>query len=424
MKRIIFPLALLLLTACHTKQDQITQQEDYNNYLASNQTKTTSRFFELWNSKIKPDSLQLLSFGNVASEYNRYFKETGDITFLKQAEKALTKAVEIANINKEGYLRALARNYISQHRFKEALSLAEEALALKGGKKETHSLLFDVHMELGNYSKAEAYLDSIRNPSEFGYLIRIAKWNDHIGDLETTIRFMEKAMQKAESSKNKGLRIWSYSNIADYYGHAGKIKESYENYLKTLRLDPYNAYAKKGIAWIVFSHEKNPDEALRILNAVTEKYGAPDYFLLKAEISDFLDDSSGFTQNMDAFYKKAEDKNYGEMYNSHKVHFYLDHTRDTDRALQLALKEVQNRPTPESYNLLAATYLKMQKYKNALTVVEKQIAGKTFEPAILLNAAKVYKANNRLDKVNEIKPELISAVYELGPSSVATIAKL
>ena len=424
MKRIALLMLVLLVTACHKNKDQITSITDYNKYLEINHTKTTSKFFELWNKKIKPDSLQLLSFGNVASEYNRYFKETGDINFLKKAEIALAKAVEIASINKEGYRRALARNYISQHRFKEALQLAQEAQKLGGGLIATQQLLFDVHMELGNYKTAKAYLDSIQNPADFGYLIRVAKWNDYKGDLDTTIRFMEKAMAKAESSKNKTLQLWSYSNIADYYGHAGRIEDSYKYYLKTLALENHNAYAKKGIAWIVFSHEKNPKEALRILDIVTQNYDAPDYYYLKAEIADFMRDKSEKAKNLDRYYESVNSLAYGDMYNAYNVGFHLENSKDYSKALDLALKEIENRPTPESYDLLVTTYLKMNKPKKALDLVEEHIMGKTFEPSILYHVAEVYKANQDLDKVEELKAELLGAIYELGPAAQDEIENL
>jgi hypothetical protein len=40
----------------------------------------------------------------------------------------------------------------------------------------------------------------------------------------------------------------------------GRIQESYDSYLKNIRIDNYS-YALKGIAWIVFSHERNTKEA-------------------------------------------------------------------------------------------------------------------------------------------------------------------
>ncbi|MEX0362678.1 MAG: hypothetical protein AB3N10_17015, partial [Allomuricauda sp.] len=118
MRLVLTLVTIFMVISCTTKEQKFaTNPNDYNKFLITEAPKTTSKYFELWNSKITPDSTQLLSFGNVASEYNRYFKNTGDIKFLKKAEKALTKAVEIAAINKSGYYRALARNYISQHQF-------------------------------------------------------------------------------------------------------------------------------------------------------------------------------------------------------------------------------------------------------------------------------------------------------------------
>ncbi|MEB8344451.1 hypothetical protein OO010_00195 [Flavobacteriaceae bacterium KMM 6898] len=425
MKYLFLFVPLLFLFSCENlEQTQVTNQKDYNKFLVSNPSRTTSSYYELWNSKIKPDSIQLTSFGIVAGEYNRYFQNTGDITYLKRAEQVLKKAVDIAAIGKAGYQRALARNYIAQHRFREALQLAEAARQWGSGVVDTQSLLFDIHMELGSYSQAEKYLDSIKNMSQFGYLIRAAKWNDHKGDLDTTIRFMEMAKQKAENSNNSELMLWSYTNIADYYGHAGKIKESYDYYLKSLQLDPKNAYAKKGIAWIVFSYEKNPEEALRILDSVTKDYSAPDYYLLKSEIAAFQNNEIESLVNLDKYYMAVQNPSYGEMYNAYNVSLYLEKTGQYEKALMIAEKEVLNRPTPHSYDLLAYSYFKIGEKNKALQVVEEHIFGKTFEPNILYHTAEIYKANGKMSKVKELKEELSDAAYELGPNMANKISKL
>lgn len=421
----LFILGIILMVAsCQTEKEFETRANDYNKYLNTKTPKTSSKYFKLWNSKIKPDSIQFFSFGNVASEYNRYFKNTGDVQYLKKAEKALGKAVEIAAINKSGYLRALARNYISQHRFKEALELAKAARLLGSGLKESQSLLFDVHMELGNYGEAHKYLDSIQDMSDFGYLIRVAKWNDYKGDLETTISFMEKAIQKAESGKNKSLMVWSYSNIADYYGHAGRIEDSYQHYLKTLALDPNNAYAKKGLAWIVFSYEKNSKEALRILDSVNKGYNAPDYFLLKAEIAGFMGDEEMATQNTDAYHKLVRDPAYGSMYNAHNIDFLIEYATNYRKALEIAKAEIKNRATPETYSLLAYTLFKTGDQEAALEIIKNHVEGKTFEPAVLLRVSEIYKASGMVEQLVHLKKELRAAQYELGPLSHEKIRAL
>lgn len=423
MKLLKTCIILILLSSCKQGNQMITNPEDYAVYLHTEQPKTTSKYFELWNSKIRSDSTQLLSFANVAGEYNRYFKTTGNIDFLKKAEKALTKAVEIANIGKESYARALARNYISQHRFKEALNMANLAAHVGGGKKETQALFFDVHMELGNYQLAEKYLDSLKNMADFGYLIRNAKWNDYQGNLNTTIRFMEMALERAESSKSRNLKLWSYTNLGDYYGHAGRLDDSYNCYLKALELDPGNAYAKKGIAWIVFSHERNGMEALHILDAITEQYSSPDYDLLKAEIAEFMGDTKAMITHKANYNVLVQKPGYGTMYNVHNVDYYIENAK-YDSAVELAHQEIENRPTPESYSLLAKTYLKMGENKKALNLVENKIIGRTYEPEVLLNVAQVYRANKQYEKVNALKNELQEAVYELGPLSLEKIEML
>ncbi|MFS4467989.1 tetratricopeptide repeat protein [Maribacter sp. 2210JD10-5] len=425
MKTIVVLVSIIFFISCSPENEgQIAKKQDYNAFLKTAPSGTTSKYFELWNSKIKPDSAQLLSLGKVASEYGRFFKETGNITYLKKAEKALVKATEIANVGKAGYRRALARNYISQHRFKEALRLAEEAQQIGGGRAQTRNLLFDIHMELGNYTVAEKYLDSIRNMSDFDYLIRLSKWNDYKGDLDTTIKFMERAKTIAETSKNKGLMLWSFTNLADYYGHAGRIKDSYDHYLKALALDENNAYAKKGIAWIVYSHDKNPTEALRILDAITKTYDAPDYHLLKAEIADYMGNEPVHKSNLDNYFLQVEKLGYGDMYNGYTLDLYLEETKQYGKAMEIAKQEVSNRPTPESYSWLAYTYYKIGDIAKAQELMDAYVDGKTLEPGLLYKAAEVYKANGKFNKVKEIKEELMGALYELGPSMREQIHKL
>lgn len=427
MKYTLILIVLILSLSCaekHRNDIAITHVEDYKKYLDIPAPKTTSKYFELWNSKIRPDSMQLTSFGIVAGQYNSYFQATGDIVYLLQAEQALKRACKIAAIGKANYYRALARNYIAQHRFKEALEWAQKAQALGSGHKETQGLLFDVHMELGNYGDAEHVLNTLRNTSDFGYLIRAAKWNDHQGDLKTTLWFMEMAKSRAEASKNRDLRLWCYTNLGDYYGHAGAIRESYAHYLRALELDPANAYAKKGIAWIVFSHERKPKEALRILNAITKHHSAPDYYLLKAEIAEYMGDEKEKNRNLDSYFNAVKQAAYGEMYNAFNIGLYLDELMANHKAIALAEREVRNRPTPETYDLLAYSHFRSGNSKKALELIIEHVEGRTYEPVALYHMAEIYKEAGKENKVRELKEELLGAVYELGPLMENRIANL
>ncbi|NGY38753.1 tetratricopeptide repeat protein [Flavobacterium sp. XN-5] len=419
---------ILFIFACDTKKEnQITNTSDYNKYLTIEGNKSldfAKKEIDFWQKKYDAAPNQDTYLGLMASHYAKVFECTGDIENLYKTEELLTKVNVDNNYSRVSNLRSLGRNYISQHRFKEALVLANKALAIGEGLKESQKLLFDVQMELGNYSEALANLNAIKDMNDFDYLIRLAKWNDHIGDLETAISFMEKAKDIAEKEDNKTLKIWSYSNLGDFYGHAGRLQESYDNYLKTLEIDPNYSYALKGIAWIVFSHERNTKEAKRIVEAIELTHNTPDFYLLKSEIAEFEGNEKEALVNKNAYFAMLEKNNYGAMYNKYNTLIYADSKETASKALEIAKIEVAHRPTPDSYNLLAWSYLNMGENKKALEIVNKHVVGKTYEPNVQYHLAMIYKSNNEMNKVAPIKKELLASIYELGPNMEEKIKQL
>ncbi|WP_456437155.1 tetratricopeptide repeat protein [Psychroserpens sp.] len=423
---LVFVLVLFMNCKEETKT-QITNENDYKAYLNVSENKTLERAKQnevFWSEKLEQTPSQFPYIGKLASTYSNCFSATGNVYYLKKAEDHLLKVNEITKYNNASYLKNLAFNYISQHKFKEALSHLTKAVLIGEDIQETNKMLFDVHLELGNYELARKYLLTFKNFSDFDYLIRLSKWSDHRGNLDAAITYMEKAMVIAEASNLAHLKLWSYTNIADFYGHAGDIEKSYAYFLKALTLDPNDAYAKKGIAWIVYSHEKNPKEALRILNVVTETYFAPNYFLLKAEIAEYMNNEIMVKEQL-ALYKNAmENKAYGDMYNKYNVLLYNDSKTKIEDAITIAKIEVENRPTPQSYDLLAWSYFNNGNLNEALQIVDKYIIDKTYEPEILYHVAEIYKAAGKRKAVVPLKEELLASIYELGPTMEAKILKL
>ncbi|WP_396603194.1 tetratricopeptide repeat protein [Algibacter sp. R77976] len=418
INQIAFIFLLLLTVSCNNESKQVTNTQDYTVYLKTSENEMLQLVKEdylFWEKKLEKEPKQFPYFAKAAASQSQMFNKTGHIDALKKAETYLIQANDATHYKKAGFLRALARNYVSQHRFKEALTLLEKAEMNGEGLKGTQKMLFDVHLEIGNFETAKTYLEQIRKNGDFDYLIRLSKWSDHRGNLDAAITYMEQAKQIAEASNMKGTKQWVYTNLADYYGHAGKIEASYTHYLKALELDPNDAYAKKGIAWIVYSHEKNADEALRILNEITKTYNAPDYHLLKAEIAEFKGDLKLKDEQIALYNETVNNPLYGDMYNTYNTLLYAENQKETAKALKLANIEIKNRPTPQSYDLLAWTYYKHGDVKEALEVLEKHVIGKTSDPDVLFRIAKIYKANGELDKARSLKQELLESVFELGP---------
>ncbi|OIQ23087.1 tetratricopeptide repeat protein [Lacinutrix sp. MedPE-SW] len=426
MKTKIFTLLItVFLLGCNTEsKKQISNPEDYNAYLNSENKnlKTAQDELAFWENKLEATPNQFPYLAKKASAETQLFGITGDIQHLINAENYLIEVNKTTNYNEAGYLRALARNYISQHRFKEALLLLKKAETNGENLAGTQKMLFDVHMELGNNDKAKHYLEQVVDLNSFDYLIRTAKWNDHKGNLDAAIKYMEQAMAKTESSKIKSSMQWSYTNIADFYGHDGQIQKSYNYFLKALELNPNDAYAKKGIAWIIYSYERNPEEALRILNTITTNYKAPDYYLLKAEIAEFMKDETANTKYLSQYKEAVKDSNYGDMYNAYNIELLAE--TNPDSALVLSKKEIENRATAQTYDLLSWAHLQKGNTAEALKIAKEHVVNKTYEPTVLYHLAEIYKANNMEDELKPLKEELLGASYELGPIMETKIKQL
>ena len=427
INQITFILLLLVIVSCNNTPKQLTSISDYNTYLEISENEMlqlATEDLKFWEKKLEKEPNQFPYLAKAAASQSLIFSKTGNINALIEAEKNLIEVNEITGYDKPGYLRSLARNYISQHRFKEALELLNKAESNGENLKSTEKMLFDVHLELGNFEQAKVYLEKIRKDGNFDYLIRLSKWSDHRGDLDAAIKYMEQAKTIAEASNMPVTKQWVYTNLADYYGHGGNIKGSYNHYLKALELDPNDAYAKKGIAWIVYSYEKNPDEALRILNTVTKTYNAPDYHLLKAEIAEFNNDLQLKEEQLKLYNEAVSNTLYGDMYNKYNALLFVENPSDSAKALSIANIEIENRPTPQSYDLLAWTYHNQGDTKEALEVMEKHVVGKTFEPEAMLHLAHIYKANGKLNEAKKLKRELLESAFELGPITTQKVKEL
>lgn len=420
-------LFTISISSCTNEKSKITNASDYNSYLNISENKNiqlANTEIDFWQKKFDAAPNQTSYLSQLAGHYTSLFETTFEVNHLYKAEELLLQVNNDLNFSEVGPIRSLAKNYITQHRFKEALILANKALKIGEGFKETQKLLFDVNMELGNYAEAKKNLTEFYNTEDFDYLIRMAKWNDHIGDLPTAISLMEKATKKAELNDNKTLKIWSYSNLGDMYGHAGRISDSYTFYLKTLKEDENNYYALKGIAWIAFSHEKNTKEANRIIDIIAKKHNSPDFKLLKAELAEFNKNEQEKDKYVQEYFSSLKDRNYGVMYNKYNAVLFADNKKDAVKALEIAYQEIKNRPTPESYDLLAWANYNLGNTKKALDICEKHIVNKSFEPEINYHLAEIYKANKMTDKIKPIKEDLLSSLYELGPNMKEKIEKL
>lgn len=425
-------LTLLLIAACQEKKntkdaiskEKVTASTDYNQYLEYddrtfiNQLKKDIDSLE---AVVEKNGTGVLDLGRLSSKLNLLYDLKANVADLNRSVKMQEAVVANMYVEPSKAKYNLAQAYIKQHKFKKADSLMQSFASIDPSR-ESAMLYFDIAMELGDYQRAEKMLNLLENSKDYNYLIRAAKWNDYKGDLSATIRLMEKAKTLADQSGNPALQLWSNSNIADYYGHDGQIKKSYDHYLKTLELDPLNSYALKGIAWILYSYENDTKEALRILEKLKARHSLPDYDLAIAEIYFFQDDVAKAEQLRSSFLNEVRNDAYGDMYNTYKIEQLIEgDTTEKNKALEIARNEVNNRSTPETQSLLSYALLKNGMVTAALENQKKYVIDKTFEPVAQLHTFEIFIQNDLKKEAIEYGNELLEAGYELGPVTLNLI---
>ena len=123
LTKLIFGISALVLYSCtHNNTSPFsTNTNDYNAYL-NHTTPTAFKEQEanlyFWTQKLEQQPSQYPYLSKIATVNNSLFSLTGEVQYLKNAETNLLEINQKAS--SAAYLRALARNYISQHKFQEA----------------------------------------------------------------------------------------------------------------------------------------------------------------------------------------------------------------------------------------------------------------------------------------------------------------
>lgn len=408
---ILLTFNFLLFNCSSHQHKKIINPSDYESYLISkNDDKSLENINKdliFWQNKIKQDS-NAIFLAKKANLLAKRFKVSGNINDLLESDRLLEAASLMVKESEVGHLFSLCMNSITQHQFRRALEYTRKTEKIGENKYVTALLASDVQLELGNLKTAKALLSEFDKQNDFNVLLRKAKLTDQEGDLEGAIKLMEQAFENVKANPKNPNYTWALSNLGDMYGHAGRIEDSYKAYLQVLKADKDYLYALKGIAWIAFSNDGNTKEAKRILQYIQSRSFAPDLDLTLAEIAEYEENENEKQRLLLQFKKNVEKPEYGDMYAKYLILLEAEEYKNYQKAIKLAENEVKNRPTVQSYDLLAwSLFLKGEKAK-AEKIAREFVENQSSEPEIIYHLGVIL--NNKA-----LLKEALEAHYELGP---------
>jgi len=418
-KSLIILCCTVLLAACSNKSKPVVQEEKIMALLQQNTSATAlatiAADMQFWNDRLAVTADDLSSQVKLASLYNQRFQYSGQINDIHTSDSLYHVANQLQKKFSSGIYRSLASNCVTKHQFKQADLYLDTAAAMGDDLYLTRLQQFDVKLELGDYKQADAILNSLRYKNNFDYYTRASKLEDHKGNGEASLSFMEKAYADIKESKKDQLLPWVKTNLADMYGHNNRIGESYQLYTEVLHDHPDYYHAWKGIAWIAYSHDKNTTLAKKILQWLQQKHPVPDYDLMLSEIAAFEKNNQAKNQYLASFVDKVTNPAYGDMYNKYLFTIMSDELNKPSAAMAIAQKEISNRPTPQSYELFAWSLYKNGQVAEAVKIAESRIINKTFEPDALYHIGMLLKKSGQPKLAKQYLAQALESSFELGP---------
>jgi predicted Zn-dependent protease len=212
----------------------------------------------------EPD--KALGYSDYAMALIRKERETGNASFLRQAEQEIQKSLKIDPANFEARRTRVALR-LSQHRYEDALEEAEALRKQRPDDNPVYAFISQADLALGKYPEAEKAvqrmldLRSVNSPGyEAGALVR-----ETIGYPDGALEWWNSALHLV-SDRDREERAYILSQMARVYRQTGKYALGVDSAQQALQLEPGYPMALFELARIRLDQQQ-PKAAAELLQA-------------------------------------------------------------------------------------------------------------------------------------------------------------
>jgi tetratricopeptide (TPR) repeat protein len=204
----------------------------------------------------------------------RQTRVTGNVGLTQQAERVLKAALREDPENYD-VLRMQGSLYLSQHRFAEAVVVAEKCRAMRPDESVAYGVLGDAHLELGDYDEAFDAFDRMMQlrPGAASYA-RVAYARELQGNLNGALESMRLAADASEGGDVEAI-AWYHAQVGELYLKLEKPTDAMREFSVASSAFPGHPFAVVGYAKALEMVGKR-DEARALLEDVVRKSPTPD----------------------------------------------------------------------------------------------------------------------------------------------------
>jgi tetratricopeptide (TPR) repeat protein len=284
--------------------------------------------------------------------------------------------------------RMLGALYLSEHRFRDAVAIAEKNRTVRPYDPVNYGVIGDARLELGDYDQAFAAFDRMMalRPGAAAYA-RVAYARELQGHLAGALEAMRLAESATSPTDREGL-AWTRAQIGELLLQQGRLFEAKSAFAAASQAFPGHPFAVIGYAKTLAA-DGDPSGALALLRDLASRAPTPD---LAARIGDLLarlgrrDEAERQYALAEAGWRvdAPEPKNLAR--------FLAEHDRKPAEAVAIAETAAADRHDIYTEDALAWAYFKAGRVGDARRAIAEALRTGTRDAGIRAHAAAIGKA--------------------------------
>ena len=172
------------------------------------------------------DTTGALAPAHLASLYMRRARATGNYEDVLRSESAARVSLRNRGRSNAGARQALAASLLSEHRFADALGVAQDLEASDPTNAAYRASLGEIEMELGKYDEARASFAAVAGrTSDLSVAPRLARWAELQGHPEESFRLLNASLLQIMQRRDVPAeqQAWYWLRIGDLQFRRGDL---------------------------------------------------------------------------------------------------------------------------------------------------------------------------------------------------------
>jgi tetratricopeptide (TPR) repeat protein len=358
----------------------------------------------------------------LATAYIQKMRETTDFSYIDRAERLIGQVLGSEGNNYEA-LRLRSEIQLERHQFAQVAQSSRDIIRIAPDDSWNWGTLGDALMELGDYDNAaEAYQKMVTLKPNLSSYNRASYYRFVLGDAVGAVAVMKQAIAAGSSSAEN--TAWCLVDLGNLFFKTGQLDfagQAYRTALATFR-GYYPAYAGLGR---LAAAQGNFPEAIEHYQRAQAAVPFPEYAAALVDLFERTGKNADAAKQrdlIDVIDKMSRAGN--EKTNRNLALVYADQDRKLDRSLELAQAELKVRGDVYTYDALAWSLYKNQKYEEAEQAAAKALQWGTPEPAFYYHAGMIAKARGKKEEAaKHLQRALaLNPAFDLKQAAVADAA--